>query len=90
MFAVTLVQFFPPSRVTCTRPSSVPTQTTFGSVGASEMERMVSYDSAPLMSSWIGPPLSCCLLLSLRVRSPLTAAQCSPPSVDRSRTLAPM
>ncbi len=37
----TLLQVFPPSRVTCTSPSSVPTQITLESVGARLTVRIV-------------------------------------------------
>ena len=41
MRAPTLVHVFPPSRVTCTLPSSVPTQRTLVSVGATLIVRIV-------------------------------------------------
>src|SRR5256885_1424769 len=41
------------------------------------------------MSYSIGPPLVTCFDLSLRVRSGLIAAQCSPPSVVLNTTLPP-
>ena len=40
-FATVFVQVLPPSRVTCTLPSSVPTQITFGFFGDSEMVMIV-------------------------------------------------
>ena len=89
MRGATLVHVFPPSRVTCTLPSSVPTQRTFVSVGAMLTVRMVLYVSAPEMSYSIGPPLVTCLVLSLRVRSGLIAAQCWPPSLVLKTTFAP-
>src|SRR6266702_5083493 len=84
-----LIQVFPPSRVTCTSPSSVPAQITFVSVGARVIVRMVLYVSAPEMSYSIGPPLVTCFALSFRVRSGLIAVQCSPPSVVLKTTFPP-
>src|SRR5262245_23203960 len=86
----TLVHVFPPSRVTCASPSSVPTQITLSSDGATLMVRMVLYVSAPEMSLVIGPPLVRCFDLSLRVRSGEMTSQCAPPLVDLKTTLAPM
>src|SRR5579864_2179884 len=89
ILAVALVQFCPPSRVTCARPSSVPTQIVLGSTGEIDMERIAPTVSAPLRSSQMGPPLLCCLVLSLRVRSGLIGFQFFPPSVERNNTLPP-
>src|SRR5581483_113626 len=89
MLPVTLLQCSPPSCVTCTTPSSVPTQIVLGSTGEMEIERMQPKVSAPLMSHQIGPPLVCCLVLSLRVRSGLIGVQLLPPSVERKSTLPP-
>src|SRR5215831_10516453 len=89
MAAVTFVQFLPPSRVTCTRPSSVPTQMVLGSTGESDMDRIAPTVSAPLRSSQIGPPLESCLVLSLRVKSGLTGVKWVPPSVEWNSTLPP-
>src|SRR6516225_7953842 len=89
MAPVTLLQWSPPSRVTCTTPSSVPTQMVLGSTGESDMERIAPTVSAPLKSRKIGPPLLCCLLLSLRVRSGEIGVQCWPPSVERNSTFPP-
>src|SRR6185312_6780777 len=86
---VTLCQLWPPSCVTWTNPSSVPTQMVLGSTGEMEMERIASKVSAPLRSRNTGPPLETCLLLSLCVRSGLTGVQFAPPSVERNRTLPP-
>jgi len=72
----------PPSRVTCARPSSVPTQIVFGSTGEIDIERIAPTVSAPLRSSQIGPPLLCCLVLSFRVRSGLMDFQLLPPSLE--------
>ncbi len=41
------------------------------------------------MSPVIGPPLHCCLLRSLRVRSGLIAVHVAPRSLLRNSTLAP-
>src|SRR5436305_12414316 len=89
MFVVTFDQVWPPSRVSCTRPSSVPTQMVFASSGEIAKERIVSKGPAPLRSSSTGPPLLNCLLLSLRVRSGLMGFQCAPLSVDLNNTLPP-
>src|SRR5215467_7262872 len=89
MLVVTLLQFCPPSRVTCTTPSSVPTQIVFGSTGEIEMESIAPNVSAPLRSRKMGPPLLCCLLLSLRVRSGLIGVQLLPPSLERNNTFPP-
>jgi hypothetical protein len=56
MFASTLVQFAPPSRVTCTRPSSVPAQITPRSIGLGAMVMIVVKFSAAVTSG-VSPPL---------------------------------
>src|SRR5690349_17761657 len=89
MLPVTLDQVAPPSLVTCTTPSSVPTQMILGSSGEMVNERMQPNVSAPLMSYSMLPPLVSCLDLSLRVRSGLMGVQCAPPSVDLKRTFPP-
>src|SRR5205814_2042812 len=71
----TSLHVLPPSRVTCTRPSSVPTHITLESVGARFTVRIVLYVSAPEMSYSMGPPLVTCFALSFRVRSGLRAVQ---------------
>src|SRR5262249_50855614 len=73
---VTLVQVLPPSRVSCRLPSSVPTQTTFGSFGDSAIAKIVQWFSA-LELSRVRPPDSSCfsLFLSLVVRSGEIRAQ---------------
>src|SRR5574337_218289 len=88
--AETLVQFAPPSLLTHTRPSSVPTQMTLPSVGASEIERMVSVFSALEMSWNTGPPATGWCSLMSRVRSFEIGCQLAPPSVDLNTTLPPM
>ena len=67
----------------------MPTQITFGSAAETASERIVSNVSAPLMSSWIGPPLGSCFDLSLRVRSGLIGFHVAPWSVDLNSTLPP-
>ena len=71
-FFSTLVQVLPPSRVTCRRPSSVPTQITPFCSGLGAMAMMVVKFSAPLTSR-VRPPLSSCCCHSglLVVRSGL-------------------
>src|SRR6476646_5595644 len=88
VLGVTLAQFFPPSVVTCTRPSSEPAQIRSFCIGDSTTEKMVSYTSTPVLSLVIGPPDATCLLLSLRVRSGLMICQFTPSSVDLKRTCA--
>src|SRR5258706_11456256 len=80
MFAVTLVQFLPPSRVICTRPSLVPAQITPACFGDSAMAKTTPAYSTPMLSP-VRPPENCCRLLSLRDRSGLTTFQLWPPSV---------
>src|SRR3954447_26252858 len=82
-FFSTLVQVWPPSRVTCRRPSSVPTQITPFCFALGAMERMVVRFSAALTSR-VGPPLffCCCHSGLLVVRSGLITVQLAPRSVD--------
>src|SRR6266487_313949 len=80
MFAVTFVQFFPPSRVTCTTPSFVPAQIRPALSGDSAIANTTSPYSTPMLSG-VSPPEICCLLLSFRVRSGLITCQLLPPSV---------
>src|SRR5437868_14304080 len=69
-FFVTFVHFFPPSRVTCRLPSSVPTHTRSGFFGDSEMVKIVQWFSALELSIEMPPDSSCLSLLgSLVVRS---------------------
>src|SRR5579862_2043069 len=70
-FLMTLVHVFPPSRVTCTLPSSVPTQITLESSGEGAMVRMVQWNSAAVLSTTTIPPEDFCLFLSLVVTSGL-------------------
>ncbi len=68
---VTVAQFFPPSRVTLTTPSSEPAQMTLTSVLPGASEYTVAYTSGLFMSCVIGPPDSVMVFGSWRVRSPL-------------------
>src|ERR1041385_9106556 len=81
MFFVTLVQFFPPPRVTSTSPSLVPAQMTPACFGDSEMAYTTSPYSTPMLSG-VRPPELCWRLLSFSVRSGLISCQLWPPSVD--------
>ena len=58
---VTLVHVLPPSRVTCTRPSSEPVQMTFLSFLLGPMAKITAYTSGPFMSPVIGPPDFSCV-----------------------------
>src|SRR6266496_3097877 len=80
MFLVTLVQFFPPSRVICTSPSLVPAQISPLSFGDSAMANTTELYSTPMLSP-VSPPEKTCLLLSFVVRSGLMTCQLCPPSV---------
>ncbi len=60
MAPVTLVQVFPPSRVTWTRPSSLPAQMTPFCFGDSAIAKTVPYTSTPVLSPVIGPPAHFC------------------------------
>src|ERR1700730_8437216 len=79
-FVVTLVQFFPPSRVTCTWPSFVPAHITPASFGDSAMAITTEAYSTPMLSP-VSPPENPCLLLSFVVRSGLISCQLLPASV---------
>src|ERR1035438_201738 len=61
--AATLVQSWPPSRVICTLPSSVPAQTIWPFLGDSEMEYTVVCISATELST-VTPPDSSCFCFS--------------------------
>jgi hypothetical protein len=80
MFAVTLVQCWPPSRVICTRPSFVPAQITPASLGDSASANTTPAYSTPMLSP-VRPPEKPIRLLSLRVRSGLMIFQECPWSV---------
>src|ERR1043166_8547172 len=79
--AVTLLQLLPPSRVTWTRPSFVPTQISPACRRDSAIAYTTSPYSTPMLSGG-SPPEICCLDLSLRVRSGLMTRQLRPPSAD--------
>src|SRR5262250_3143308 len=79
-FFVTLLQLFPPSRVTCTCPSFVPAQIKPASFGDSASAKITPAYSTPMLSG-VSPPEICWRLLSLRVRSGLMICQLLPPSV---------
>jgi hypothetical protein len=89
MFGVTLVQLFPPSRVTCTRPSLVPAQITPLSFGDSAMAK-TTLKYSTLRLSIVRPPESPSLLRSFRVRSGLISRQVTPPSFVASTYWLPM
>src|ERR1051326_8500428 len=78
--AVTLVQLFPPSWVSCTSPSLVPAQMSPGLSRDSAMANTTPAYSTPMLSG-VKPPEICCRLLSFRVRSGLITCQLLPPSV---------
>src|SRR6185436_6486117 len=80
-FGVTFVHVLPPSRVTCTSPSSDPAQMTLTSVLPGASENTVAYISGLFMSWVIGPPDSCIVFGSWRVRSPLILSHVCPPLV---------
>src|SRR5574341_2515716 len=76
-FAVTFVQFGPPSRVSCTMPSFVPAQITPACFGDSAIAKITGAYSTPMLSP-VSPPENPCLLLSFEVRSGLMTRQLSP------------
>src|SRR6185503_12687788 len=86
MFAVRFFQVFPPSRVNCTFPSSVPTQIKFESLGDSQIEKIVVCISADELSTVIPPDCSCfCFSASLVVRSDEMRSHVWPRSRERKR-----
>src|SRR5262249_55363327 len=89
MFFTTFVHVLPPSLVTCTFPSSVPTQITLGSTNDGAIVRIVQWNSAAVLSTTIGSPDDCCLLLSFVVRSGLMIDHDCPWSVDLNTTSPP-
>src|SRR5262245_32976102 len=89
MFGATFRHVLPPSRVTCTLPSSVPAQITLASRGLSAMEMMVQWNSARVLSFEMSPPLAICLDFSLVERSGLMIVHVSPRSVVLKSTLPP-
>ena len=82
MFAVTLVQCAPASRVTCTWPSLVPAQMSPFSFGDSAIANTTPAYSTPMLSG-VSPPDIFCRDLSFSVRSGLIACQLCPPFVVR-------
>jgi hypothetical protein len=86
---VTLVQLPPPSRVTCTRPSSEPVQMVPFSFGDSAMVNTVPTYSTLVWSLVMGPPEGPSVLGSFRVRSGEITVQLEPSSVDLKTTFAP-
>src|SRR5512138_2644182 len=80
-FAVTFVHVLPPSRVSCTSPSFVPTQISPFSAFDSAIAYTTSAYSTPMLSG-VRPPEISCFDLSLRVRSGLITRQVRPPSLD--------
>src|SRR5437660_4567931 len=66
----TFFQVLPASRVTCTFPSSVPTQIRFGFFGDSQIEKIVVCISAEELSTVMPPDCSCfCFSGSFVVKS---------------------
>src|SRR6266566_1792576 len=88
MFAETLVQCAPPSRVTCTSPSFDPVQITPASSGDSAMASRFA-PSNVMRLSVDTPPELCWCVVSLRVRSGLITFQLEPPSVVTCTTWLP-
>src|SRR6266851_5713445 len=80
MPAATLLQLFPPSRVTCTRPSLVPAQISPGLSGDSAIAKTTSAYSTPMLSG-VRPPEICCLLSSYRATIPPTLPE--PDALDQ-------
>ena len=81
MFAVTLVQCAPPSRVTCTRPSLVPAQMTPFSIGDSAIAKTTPAYSTRQVVERQAAGVADASLVSFSVRSGLIAFQVWPPSV---------
>src|SRR5258708_20172547 len=79
-FLVTLLQFFPASRVPCPCPSLVPAQIRPASFGDSVSAKITPAYSTPMLSG-ASPPEICWRLLAFRVRSGLMIFQLLPPSV---------
>src|SRR5258708_22668679 len=86
----TFVQCAPPSRVSCTFPSSVPTQIVFASSGDSLITTMVVCISAEELSTVMPPDSSCrCFSGSLVVRSGDMRSQVSPRALEPQTNCAP-
>src|ERR1041385_6840118 len=91
MLPTTFFQLLPESRVTCTLPSSVPTQIRFGSFGDSLMLTIVVCISADELSTVMPPDSSCfCFCGSFVERSGEMRSQLSPWSRLRKRNCEPM
>ena len=75
---VTSSQPAPPSRVTCTSPSSDPTQITSASWYEGAMAKTVAYVSTPVWSLVSGPPDGPIVDGSARVKSGLICSQDAP------------
>ena len=88
MFAETLVQCAPPSRVICTSPSFDPVQITPASSGDSAIASRFA-PSNVMRLSVDTPPELCWCVVSLRVRSGLITFQLAPPSVVRCTNWLP-
>src|SRR4051794_6425547 len=87
--AVTFVHVFPPSRVTCTRPSLLPVQINPFCARDSAIAYTTSPYSTPMLSG-VSPPDEPCFDLSLRVRSGLMTRQLRPPSLDMCTNWLPV
>src|SRR6185295_12047579 len=91
MFAVTFVHVLPPSRVTCTLPSSVPTQITSLFLRDSAIAKIVVCISAAELSIVTPPDCSCfCFCGSFVVRSGEMRSHVWPWSRERKRNCEPM
>src|SRR5712691_3055358 len=89
-FDATFFHVFPPPRVTCTLPSSVPTHSTFGANGDSLSVVMVGYSCTPscrdkVFLSGVFPKICSLLRSTPVVSSPPSLVQLSPRSVDLKR-----
>src|SRR5262245_35940797 len=80
-FGVTFAQLLPPSRVTCTIPSSDPAQMMLTSFLPGPIAKTVPYTSGAFMSFVIGPPEGPIVFGSCRVSSGLILSQLWPPFV---------
>src|SRR5438105_6841991 len=85
---VTFVHALPLSRVTWTRPSSDPAQSTPAVAGDSARAKIVAYHSVPVMSRVTEPPTGPMVEGSCSVKSGLAGSQLSPSFVDRKTRLA--
>src|SRR5258708_566518 len=88
--AATFFQLLPPSRDTCTLPSSVPTHSTFGVKGDSLNVVTVGYSCTPscresVFLSGVLPKICSLLRSTPVVRSPPRRVHVSPRSVDLNK-----